>query len=310
VSLYGKNIYISLKFYRHIFSPPPFPTTTTPPSLSMITLKLHPRFGSWCSWMVVLAFVMVTGVLVCKGLWHAMPMRTNTRALANHISYRDVLRRCKTGDIVLYSGNSSDSSIVRAWGWCSCTHVGIVVKGKESSTEAWLWESNLDETKPDGLRDGKSRGPEGGPQLTDLEVSLKAYDGLVFWRPLGKGIELDKVLPVVDAFRDHTFNKSSMDLIFCCGSKNIIARALSWVMGGNGGAGNSKARFCSELVSYMLWRAGAMKPRCVDEATGRGALRWAATTHPEDYFVLSEKNDAMPWTDTHRPNQGVMLVVQ
>lgn len=247
-------------------------------------------------WMVILIYVCLSLIMVYKGLWHSLPMRWNPKEQPG-VTWSKVLQECKTGDLILFSGYSADSAIVRAWGWSDITHVGIVVRVDEGT---WLIEANLDDTKPDALNGNDTRGPQGGVQLTDLEVSLKAYDGLVFWRPLKKEIDPTLLLEHLVAHCDSTFNTNSLDLLFCCTENNLVARLACVLFGGSGGAAKVDRRFCSEIVALLLLKCHVISPP-------KGSSRqWAARVHPQQFFPACPSE--VPWLHDYKPAKAFRVI--
>jgi len=263
----------------------------------------------WVCCVAMAAFVVATAALVANGLRHSLPMRLGLREPRRRselpvvpIHHRDVLRRAKTGDLLLFSGYSGDSMIVRAWSWAPLTHVGVVVRESNESGPAWLWEANLDETKVDCLR-GCSRGKEGGAQLTDLETSLRAYDGRVFWRPLGRALPLERILPTIAACRDFEFNVNSVDLMRSCVRRNPFARGAVRIADALRVRKDSERTFCSELAATTLLAAGAFRTDDIVDPQ-----RFAASVHPQDFGAPSDA-PFPPWQPEYRPTDELLWVV-
>ena len=95
-------------------------------------------------------------------------------------SLRDHLQ---TGDILLFSGRSLVSHLIRLFTRCRWSHIGIVVRDSESG-ELFLWEATSNNTIADVEYGHIPR----GVQLVRLEEKLRSYNGVAAVRLL-TGVE-------------------------------------------------------------------------------------------------------------------------
>ena len=108
------------------------------------------------------------------------------------LKYPDVRSDLKTGDIVLFSGTSFTSSVIK-WGiggkW---SHVGIVVRTPAFPDRVLLWES----TTLADLADVETNRVQSGVQLVWLSARLATYHGSFKLRALDTAItpEMDTAL--------------------------------------------------------------------------------------------------------------------
>ncbi len=113
-------------------------------------------------------------------------------ATRSGLKYPDVRSDLKTGDLVLFSGTSFTSSVIK-WGiggkW---SHVGVVVRMPAFPERVLLWES----TTLADLADVETNRTQSGVQLVWLSARLATYHGEFKLRALDKPItpEMDAAL--------------------------------------------------------------------------------------------------------------------
>jgi hypothetical protein len=94
----------------------------------------------------------------------------------------DILGVLDTGDLVLFSGTSTFSNLVKFATQGKWSHVGVVLRTLERPGEPLLWESTTLVDVPD-VETGEARP---GVQLVPLRVRVERYDGEVTCRRLNR----------------------------------------------------------------------------------------------------------------------------
>ncbi len=99
-------------------------------------------------------------------------------------SYTSIRSSLKTGDIVLFSGTSAVSSLIKLFSGGKWSHVGMVLRIGEFDDAVMLWESTTLTNIPDRTTGAAIK----GVQVVPLSQRIRNYDGEVNIRHLGKPI--------------------------------------------------------------------------------------------------------------------------
>lgn len=110
-------------------------------------------------------------------------MASQPVASENTIEFDSIRHRLQTGDILLFSGRSLISLLIRLFTVCRWSHIGIVVRDPGSAA-LYLWEA----TSNNVVHDVDYGYIPRGVQLVRLEDKLRCYDGVVAVRLL-TGVE-------------------------------------------------------------------------------------------------------------------------
>lgn len=234
---------------------------------------------------VSLFLPLVVVLFVLRSLWAARAHRAEEWPDALTVSVQHVLDHAKTGDILLFSGFGGDSSIIKGWSWSSWSHVGIIVRG---SSGVYLWHANVDDSRLDAIR-GRPLS-DGGTQLNDLEVILRAYNGALIWRPLSQEIPSHLMNPIIKDYSEHDFNRSYLDMLSSTVTPvGSTIRALRGPV-----SGPADAHFCSELVTKTYQLVGAL-----------GKDLTPLFVHPVHFTDLNDTR--MPWKEPYRPGFSYLV---
>ncbi len=109
-------------------------------------------------------------------------------ANARVVEFEQIRGRMQTGDILLFSGRSLISQLIRIFTRSRWSHIGIVVRDA-STDELFLWEATSNNTVEDVEYGHIPR----GVQLVRLEEKLRSYDGVAAVRLL-TGVERNAVM--------------------------------------------------------------------------------------------------------------------
>jgi hypothetical protein len=161
--------------------------------------------------------------------------------------YADVRSDLKTGDLVLFSGASFFSSVIKWAIGGKWSHVGIVVRSPKFPERVLLWES----TTLADLADIETGKKQHGVQLVPLSERLKGYNGEFKLRPLDKPItpEMDAALTQLRAnLSGRPYEESKLEL--------VRSAFKGWFGRWRGERLNSL--FCSELVAEAYQAMGLL----------------------------------------------------
>ena len=232
---------------------------------------------------IVIPIIVV--LFAMRSLWAARSLRTDDWPGDLRVSIDQVLRQAKTGDLILFSGQGGDSGLIKGWSWSPWSHCGIVVhdpnvNGERSGRHLYLWHANVNDNYLDAIQQKPL--PDGGTQLNDLEVCLRAYNGVICWRPISEEIPYQKFNAVLKDLSEKAFNHNYWDLLGV--TQTPIGDAIRGVRG------NIPVRpdqyFCSGLAVRSYELTGALGKTC-------------AMQIPPAYFT--QKYDAkMPWQSPYR----------
>lgn len=104
------------------------------------------------------------------------------RVDAPEVDFEDFLKRCQSGDILLFSGNGGWWT--QFWTWSHFTHVSVVFRSPKTD-KTYQWQSTTSSDEVDCLTHEFNRR---GTQALDLRASVYHYaqkwSNLICWRPL------------------------------------------------------------------------------------------------------------------------------
>ena len=163
------------------------------------------------------------------------------------ILLEDLLKKSKTGDLILLSGRGRDSSVVKGWSGCLWSHIGMIVEDLETK-DKYLYNSDACSSRRNAS-DGKYKE---GVQLNDLKVYLETYPGYAFYCPLIGNPETN-IIEAIRALNGINFNRDWIELLRCTHGK------------GGGCLGSKQERvdlyFCSQLVAQIYYFMGVIGDR-------------------------------------------------
>ena len=179
--------------------------------------------------------------------------------------YGAVADKLRTGDLVLFSGNTIESLVVQIGTLSPWSHVGMVfrmpsmagVRGADPH-DLYLWHSygNAVKSAPDVLG-AKPKGLRDGPQLISLSRALHLYKGGCFVRRINdagsRHIKGATDQPEVVAWMRRvtgTHYERSIDDLFLATYDGPL---------GYNGEEDESSYFCSELVAETYQRMGLME---------------------------------------------------
>lgn len=177
------------------------------------------------------------------------------------LSFDEISKSLKTGDLVLCHGTAAESHIIEAVEWSYWSHVGMVILpediGLENTKSPLFWEST---SSSDGIRDVilnkcKANGPMLIPLKDRLTVDItKKYDTDFLIRYLD-GALTDKPYTALKGFIDKVHNLPFPD----------TAKFLKDYLAGRDSnrAADKTTYFCSQLVSDTYMSMGIISDRYV-----------------------------------------------
>ena len=155
--------------------------------------------------------------------------------------YKDIRDNLKTGDIVLFSGNSLISNGIKLVTNSIWSHVGMVLKIPEYNM-VFVWESTTITKLADAI-DGKVKN---GVQLILLSDRVNTYDGTMSVRHLSHTMDEHAIFELMK-FRQEVRNRPyEQDKI------ELIKSAYDGWLGDNDE--DLSSLFCSELVAEAYQR--------------------------------------------------------
>lgn len=151
----------------------------------------------------------------------------------------------RTGDVLVFSGNSMDSSLIKMWSCSDWSHVGILWIDPRTKIP-YVWHSDAACGNHDALLDEVTD----GVQLNDLRVYTSCYSGSVYWRPLaGPPVDPVAVKALMEATAGQPFNYDTLDLFRCTwGRREWLPVSAS-----------RHALFCSEFAAHVLQELGVLE---------------------------------------------------
>lgn len=137
------------------------------------------------------------------------------------------LHGMRTGDLILFSGYTHDSCILRSWLRSSYTHCAMVVNLREyhelegfvdlGKQHLYLFHANIDDDLPDAFRPKGSK-PTHGVQFNDLGYAFNVYHGHIYWAPLRRALtptQLKRLWAYIRTTAGTPFNAEPIDLLRC-----------------------------------------------------------------------------------------------
>jgi hypothetical protein len=153
-------------------------------------------------------------------------------------TYNDMRPQLKTGDIVLFSGKSAVSNIIKLFSGGKWSHVGMVVIMEEFDRMVLLWES----TTLSNIPDIETRTATKGVQLVPMSQRITTYEGEVTIRLLNKAISdamNQKLAEVRKELSRKPYERSQIELL----------KAAYDGIGGASSGEDLSSLFSSELVA-------------------------------------------------------------
>ncbi len=181
-----------------------------------------------------------------------------------NITYKELAPLLKTGDVVLFHGDSDFQKVIDVLTGSIYNHMAMVVLSKdiglkEKTSPILLWESTPYLT----VDDVTILKPKAGPTLVDLEKRIKdeikrgTFTTFVF-RRLSKKVDEQSVKGLEEAIKIAFPDKFPTDWWFFI--KGIIGRLFNREI-------KQPTYFCSELIAYTYQEMGLLD-----------------TMHPPDYY--------------------------
>lgn len=161
--------------------------------------------------------------------------------------YENVRDQLKTGDIILFSGKSAISNIIKIFSGGKWSHVGMVLRLPEFDDAVMLWES----TTLSDINDVETGVAIKGVQLVPLSQRLTSYNGEVTVRLLNKAI----TKPMFNALAARRKELSRKP--YERGETELIKAAWDGLGGASKGEDLSSL-FCSELVAEAYQAMGLL----------------------------------------------------
>ncbi len=171
--------------------------------------------------------------------------------------YKNIRKKLKTGDLVLFSGKQITSTMIKLFTASKYSHVGMVLNLREYDYLT-IWQSTNSNYNTKDLEFGKLRK---GVQLVPLSAYVEKYNGEVCVRRLKKNGSLTIT-------KKNGFSKDSIDKLMKLRrelsgkeyEKNII-ELIKAAYDGPFGHNNEdlSSIFCSELVAEAYQSLGLLK---------------------------------------------------
>jgi len=162
-------------------------------------------------------------------------------------TYSDMREQLRTGDLVLFSGKSAVSNIIKLFSGGKWSHVGMVLIVEEFDRMVLLWES----TTLSNIPDIESRAPTKGVQLVPLSQRIATYEGEVTVRRLNKEISDGMHTKLSGARKELSrkpYERSQIELL----------KAAYEGIGGASSGEDLSSLFCSELVAEAYQAMGLL----------------------------------------------------
>lgn len=182
-----------------------------------------------------------------------------------NITFQDLAPLLKTGDIVLYHGDSSFQEVIDIITASTYNHMSMVVLSKDiglssPTPEILLWES----TPYAMTQDQELHYPKAGPTLVDMQTRMtqEVQKGMfltIIVRRLANPVNAQSLSGLQNAIKTALPDKFPSDFWFF--AKGIIGRLFNKEV-------QPATFFCSELVAYTYQQMGLLD-----------------TSHPPDYFL-------------------------
>lgn len=161
--------------------------------------------------------------------------------------YENIRDQLKTGDIVLFSGKSAVSNVIKLFSGGKWSHVGMVLRLPQFADAVMLWES----TTLSDIKDVETGLAIKGVQLVPLSQRVAGYNGEVTVRILSKPI----TKPMFEALAERRKELSRKP--YERGETELIKAAWDGLGGASKGEDLSSL-FCSELVAEAYQAMGLL----------------------------------------------------
>ena len=161
--------------------------------------------------------------------------------------YEDLRPELKTGDIVLFSGKSAVSNLIKLFSGGKWSHVGMVLVLDEFQKAVLLWES----TTLSNIPDVETKAQTKGVQLVPLSQRLSSYVGDVTVRKLSKPVSNNMQKRLAACRKDLSrkpYERGEMELL----------KAAYDGIGGASSGEDLSSLFCSELVAEAYQSMGLL----------------------------------------------------
>ncbi|WP_343561584.1 hypothetical protein [Kiloniella sp. b19] len=163
-------------------------------------------------------------------------------------TYDDLRPGLKTGDIVLFAGESLFSKAIRFVTRSQWSHVGMVIK-IERWNLALLWES----TTPSDAKDIEGGTVTNGVQLVALSSRVQSYKGKIAIRQLNKSIsdeQIDRLAAFRESVKGRKFEKDALELVRAAMDNTFL---------GDEEGEDLSSFFCSELIAESYQAMGLLQ---------------------------------------------------
>jgi hypothetical protein len=162
-------------------------------------------------------------------------------------TYTTVRSELKTGDIVLFSGKSAISNVIKLFSGGKWSHVGMVLRLTEFDDGVFLWES----TTLTDIPDWETGVPNKGVQLVPLSQRVRNYEGEVLLRRLSKAVSkamFTRLAELRTELSRRPYERHELELL----------RAAHDGLFGDSSGEDLSSVFCSELVAEAYQRMGLL----------------------------------------------------
>ncbi|MCP3686626.1 MAG: hypothetical protein GY861_28645 [bacterium] len=161
------------------------------------------------------------------------------------LNYKNIRGDIKTGDILLFSGNSLLSKIIKLTTRSNWSHVGMAIESSEHDMML-IWESTVRQKK-------NSRGifPQVGVQISTLSQKVDEYDGIVAVRHLEKEFDSDMTKEL------KLFRREAENTPYGFDIKELLLAVYDGPLGLN--IQDLSGLFCSELIAETYKRVGLVE---------------------------------------------------
>jgi hypothetical protein len=153
-------------------------------------------------------------------------------------SYERVREQLKTGDLLLFSGKSTISNVIKLFSGGKWSHIGMVLRLDSFGDTVLLWES----TTLTDVKDIETGVRTKGVQLVALSQRLQDYDGEINLRQLNKKLsdaQFNKLADCRKQLSRKPYERSEAELL----------KAAYDGLFGNSKGEDLSSLFCSELVA-------------------------------------------------------------
>lgn len=163
-------------------------------------------------------------------------------------AYHEIRSQLKTGDIILFSGKSAVSNLIKLFSGGKWSHVGLVVRMPAFEDAVLLWEA----TPINDIADVELDQTTKGVQLVPLSQRLTKYRGEASWRALNKSLDEEKFKALARRRKDlsrRPYERSELELL-----------QAAWDhIGGRSSGEDLSSVFCSELVAEAYQAMGLLE---------------------------------------------------